>query len=113
MLQARSEVMKRLQVPNIIGSLPLQYSVYTDADWMSGPATMACASATRGDTYKLSVCPLVSGTHWGSITFMAAEDYCWYSVEVGQGGQAGSKCREAAGLPTGMLDTLHMCPAVP
>jgi hypothetical protein len=70
-------------VPNISGTLPLQYSVYADADWLSGPATLNCASASRGDTYKLSVCPLVSGTHWGSITFMAPDgNYCWFSVEV-------------------------------
>lgn len=82
-VQARAQTLKRLQVPNIIGSLPLQYSVYADADWFSGPASLSCASANRGDTYKLSVCPLVSGTHWGSITFMAPDgNYCWYSVEV-------------------------------
>jgi hypothetical protein len=70
-------------VPNITGALPLQYSVYADADWLTGPATLNCASASRGDTYKLSVCPLVSGTHWGSITFMAPDgNYCWFSVEV-------------------------------
>lgn len=84
-LQARSPTLKRLQVPNIVGSLPLQYSVFADADWLSGPDTLNCASASRGDTYKLSVCPLVSGTHWGSITFMSPDgsNYCWYSVEVG------------------------------
>lgn len=82
-VQARAQTLKRIQVPNIIGSLPLQYSVYADADWFSGPASLSCASASRGDTYKLSVCPLVSGTHWGSITFMAPDgNYCWYSVEV-------------------------------
>lgn len=82
--QARSQTTtKRLQVPNIIGSLPLLYNVYSDADWLSGPATLSCASANRGDTYKLSVCPLTSGTHWGSITFMAPDgQYCWYSLEV-------------------------------
>jgi hypothetical protein len=70
-------------VPNIIGTLPLQYSVLADADWLSGPATLNCASANRGDTYKLSVCPLVSGTQWGTLTFMAPDgNYCWYSVEV-------------------------------
>jgi hypothetical protein len=82
-VQARAQTLKRLQVPNIIGSLPLQYSVYADADWFSGSASLSCASANRGDTYVLSVCPLVSGTHWGSITFMAPDgNYCWYSVEV-------------------------------
>lgn len=75
--------MKRLQVPNVLGSLPLAYSVLADADWLSGPTTLSCASANRGDTYKLSVCPLTSGTHWGSITFMAPDgQYCWFSVEV-------------------------------
>lgn len=82
-LQARSSTLKRLQVPNIVGTLPLQYSVLADADWLSGPATLNCASANRGDTYKLSVCPLVSGTQWGSLTFMAPDgNYCWYSIEV-------------------------------
>lgn len=81
--QARSPSVKRLQVPNIAGSLPLQYSIYVDADWLSGPATMDCASANRGDTYKLTACPLTSGVHWGSISFVAPDgQYCWYSVEV-------------------------------
>lgn len=83
LLQARSETLRRLQVPNIMGSLPLQYSIYADADFLTGPATLNCASANRGDTYKLSVCPLTSGTHWGSISCVAPDgNYCWYSVEV-------------------------------
>eukprot|EP00775_Hariotina_reticulata_P012144 gene12144-12282_t len=80
--QARSQVSRRVQVPNVTGSLPLLYNVYVDLDCMSGPTTLACSS-TRADTYKLCVTPLLSGTYWGSISFVAPDgNYCWYSVEV-------------------------------
>jgi len=78
-------VSRRVQVPNVTGTLPLLYSVYVDLDCMSGPTTLACSS-NRVDTYKLCVMPLLSGTYWGSISFVAPDgNYCWYSVEVTRG----------------------------
>lgn len=83
-LQARNPVTKYLQVPNITGAVPLQYSVYSDLDILTGPSSYTCASANRGDAYKLNVLPLRSGSSWGSISFVTEEgQYCWYSIEVG------------------------------
>lgn len=81
--QARSTATKRVQVPNITGAVPLAYSVYSDLECLSGPAAFTCSSASRGDTYKLAVTPLVAGSQWGSISFVAEDgQYCWYSLEV-------------------------------
>jgi hypothetical protein len=69
-----------VQVPNITGTVPLAYSVYSDLECLSGPASF---SASRGDTYKLAVTPLVAGSQWGSISFVTEDgQYCWYSLEV-------------------------------
>eukprot|EP00878_Enallax_costatus_P039535 GHUV01045336.1.p2 GENE.GHUV01045336.1~~GHUV01045336.1.p2 ORF type:complete len:124 (-),score=23.00 GHUV01045336.1:89-460(-) len=94
-MQARSAVTKRLQVPNITGALPLVYNVYADLEILSGPATHSCTSTNRGDTYKLSITPLRSGNSWGSVSFVTEDgQYCWYSVEV--------SCGSTCALPTPM-----------
>jgi hypothetical protein len=86
-LQARSTAAKRVQVPNITGTVPLVYSVYSDLECLSGPASLSCSSASRGDTYKLAVTPLVAGSQWGSISFVTEDgQYCWYSLEVRHAG---------------------------
>ncbi|KAF6261116.1 hypothetical protein COO60DRAFT_1637017 [Scenedesmus sp. NREL 46B-D3] len=78
-----STAMRRVQVPNITGAAPLAYSVYSDLECLSGPSSFTCSSASRGDTYKLAVAPLVAGNQWGSISFVAEDgQYCWYSLEV-------------------------------
>ncbi|KAF8055917.1 CFAP47 [Scenedesmus sp. PABB004] len=96
--EARSPASRRLQVPNITGALPLVYSVFADLDALSGPATHACTSTNRrgpalaaphtapppgGETYKLGVLALRSGTTWGTVSFVAEDGrMAWYSVEV-------------------------------
>jgi hypothetical protein len=81
--QARSTATKRVQAPNITGTVPLAYSVYSDLECLAGPSSFTCSSASRGDTYKLAVTPLVAGSQWGSISFVTEDgQYCWYSLEV-------------------------------
>ena len=55
LVQARTTAVQRLLVPNISGSVPLQYSVYADLDCLSGCPTHTCTSTARGDAYKLQV----------------------------------------------------------
>jgi hypothetical protein len=43
--QARCPVQRRVQVPNLLGALPLAYSVLCDLDCLEGPDTLACTSA--------------------------------------------------------------------
>jgi hypothetical protein len=46
--QARVPVQRRLQVPNLLGALPLTYSVLCDLDCLEGPEVLQCTSTRSG-----------------------------------------------------------------
>jgi len=72
-----------LDVPNALGAVQCVYSIETDLECLSGPATLKVGSGGTG-SYTLVVSPTQTGTVYGTLTFSAGKDkpFVWYSVAV-------------------------------